>query len=554
VPHSAPWPLAAHARASDRASLAAMGQAAAGVAGGSEPGLLPRGYQPGDVLPAKQHAPVSSPVRLVDDDGSWPGFDAKAPPPSSSPVRDSFKGGTWLGTGGSPPPCLDSSALPPPPPAFAGPSYSRDGGSDYQRSPCALPAFPGDTDGMHSSYSGHGEGRRGVPSMPASGGPSGYGGGGYEGVAASSATKFDGLGGRLDSFASSGFGGGSAIGRDGAGMNGSRRHAMESFSTTAGPTTGGGLGGGGFERRADSRMDSFCSESGYAPSNAGTVMGGQHLGRREDPVRRMASTGTTGSGHSAASTWEEGAIVEAYSATLGMWFPARVTSINPEEEQDILTVIFYVEDEAKQKSVYRGDPMLAPLGAHTAGQLPPGFTTKASQSRAGQLVYCDATTGVRYATPELAWQTHFDRLASRPAVGCETVAAVPPRPRPTPTQSEGPRPMTLAELQASAPSCASGPPSEAPSDCHELTVSGKIALPSFGDAMGSQAAYLQYEGKPGAEVAAAAAYADPRPLPAVNTGYHAPMRGGVAPRRAPPPPRNPALQTWQEDPFSEWRR
>merc|ERR1719215_2232099 len=108
---------------------------------------------------------------------------------------------------------------------------------------------------------------------------------------------------------------------------------------------------------------------------------------------------------SSQDEWDVGTVVEAYSATLSLWFPAQVTQVQPGHEgpdRDVLTVQFYIDGEAKQKSVYRSDTQLAALGEHTAGQLPPGFTTKASQSRMGQLVYLDGATGVKYGSPDLA--------------------------------------------------------------------------------------------------------------------------------------------------------
>ena len=42
---------------------------------------------------------------------------------------------------------------------------------------------------------------------------------------------------------------------------------------------------------------------------------------------------------------------------------------------------------------YRTDKALAVLGAHTFSELPPGFETRASQSKPGQLVYLDLCLG-----------------------------------------------------------------------------------------------------------------------------------------------------------------
>merc|ERR1711939_483664 len=93
-------------------------------------------------------------------------------------------------------------------------------------------------------------------------------------------------------------------------------------------------------------------------------------------------------------------------------------------------------DDAKQKSLYRSDAQqLMPLGTNLGGELPPGFSLKPSQSRPGQSVYQDLTTGVKYQTLELAWQTHFQRLLERPPVsGCETLCNLPKQ-SPLPTQS-----------------------------------------------------------------------------------------------------------------------
>merc|ERR1712244_134586 len=115
--------------------------------------------------------------------------------------------------------------------------------------------------------------------------------------------------------------------------------------------------------------------------------------------------------------------------TAGRWYQARVMGVQTAAtaNMDVLTVQFYL-DGLKQKSMYRGDAaQVAPLGAHTGGELPPGFQQRPSHSRRGQFVYLDATTGVKYASPELAWRVHLERLLQHPdAAGTETVAAVPP--------------------------------------------------------------------------------------------------------------------------------
>ncbi|CAJ1340079.1 unnamed protein product [Effrenium voratum] len=237
----------------------------------------------------------------------------------------------------------------------------------------------------------------------------------------------------------------------------------------------------------------------------------------------------------ACDSWQEGSIVEVYSASAGEWYAAEVSQVESQanSKEDIITVIFYMGDQIKQKSVYRSDQVLAPLGDHV--DLPPGFETRASQSKPGQLVYFDCTTCTKYASMELAWQVHFERLKQQPG-GCETVACVSRRPAPiaeTPTPLKG---MSIAEEEVLSPLEMAVPP-------------GKVALPAFGDELGSQGAYLDYVGAP---LAAAAGYGKEQGNP-MAAGYQ--VVRASAPQR-PVKIRNldPALQKWQDDAFSEWRR
>mmetsp|Transcript_47097 Transcript_47097/g.134859 ORF Transcript_47097/g.134859 Transcript_47097/m.134859 type:complete len:596 (-) Transcript_47097:105-1892(-) len=595
-----------------------MGQTAAG--GIQEPGI-PRGYQPGE-LPATPQK-VSSTVHIYDDDGTWSRNSSK---PTSSqlpqaPPQPSGSSG-HAGGGGCRNSPLDS---------YRSDGYSAHGGGGYDGgggcgvragggdgcgAGTGMPSFRTDMD-SGSSYGGQGGGDSGSCYGGQGGGLGGSPGAGYSGTG----------GGYGGPYGSGGGGGGGALesrhsaasGMHG-GMGGGLGVRHESFASSAPPPPeprrpappygvvggGGGSGGGsrvGFDARLHSH-DSFASESVYAQSNAGTVLGGSHgMGQ----TASLPRPGEGGRVTAATGDWDVGSVLEVYSATAGLWYPAQVTQVQPQpgnEENEVLTVQFYVEDEAKQKSLYRSDAQLAPLGAHTAGQLPPGFTTKASQSRAGQLVYMDESTGVKYGCPDLAWQLYFERLTQRPAAGCQTVCAVPGRgalfagssassPPSSPATQQGfgrvgpvgspagisaapalplgasavaaaggPRAMSLAELQAGGLSQSpmgggfgvdeSGLPcfEASPEGVHDLSMSGKICLPSFGDAMGSQAAYLAYEGKEGAD--AAAAQAEAKILPATNALY--PSSRGSAPRKAAPPPRNPQHQTWNEDPFSQWRR
>jgi len=645
-----------------------MGQTAAG--GIQEPGI-PRGYQPGELPATPQKVsstvhiydddgtwsrnslkPTSSQLPQAPPQPSGSSGHAGGGGCRNSPL-DSYRSDGYSAHGGG---GYDG----------GGSGGYRAGGGDGCGAGNGMPSFRTDMDSgssyggqgggdSGSCYGGQGGGLGGSPGAGYSGSGGGYGGpygsGGGGGGGALESRHSTGGGSRLDSFNSAagggGGGGGGFDGRPGAGMAGGgpggrldsfaeSRHSAasgmhsgmggglggrhESFASSAPPppeprrpappygVVGGGSGSGGGSRVGfDARLhshDSFASASVYAQSNAGTVLGGsQGMGQ----TASLPRPGDGGRVTAATGDWDVGSVLEVYSATAGLWYPAQVTQVQPQpgnEENEVLTVQFYVEDEAKQKSLYRSDAQLAPLGAHTAGQLPPGFTTKASQSRAGQLVCMDESTGVKYGCPDLAWQLHFERLTQRPAAGCQTVCAVPGRgalfagssassPPSSPATQQGfgrvgpvgspagigaapalplgasamaaaggPRAMSLAELQAGGLSQSpmgggfgvdeSGLPcfEASPEGAHDLSMSGKICLPSFGDAMGSQAAYLAYEGKEGAD--AAAAQAEAKILPATNALY--PSSRGSAPRKAAPPPRNPQHQTWNEDPFSQWRR
>ena len=96
--------------------------------------------------------------------------------------------------------------------------------------------------------------------------------------------------------------------------------------------------------------------------------------------------------------WKEGSIVEVFSASVGQWYAAQVGQVEPQSDgnEDIVTVVFYIGDQIKQKSIYRTDAALAALGTHTFNELPPGFETRPSQSKPGQLVYFDLTAGIKH--------------------------------------------------------------------------------------------------------------------------------------------------------------
>jgi hypothetical protein len=127
--------------------------------------------------------------------------------------------------------------------------------------------------------------------------------------------------------------------------------------------------------------------------------------------------------------WKQGSVIEIFSASAERWYPALLLRTQKGENgmPDVVTLQFWLRtDEAKQKSLYINDGQhLAPLGTHLGNELPPGFCLKPSQSRPGQSVFMDMTTGTKYQTAELAWQTYFRRLLERPASGVETVCNLP---------------------------------------------------------------------------------------------------------------------------------
>eukprot|EP00929_Paragymnodinium_shiwhaense_P053478 TRINITY_DN26764_c0_g1_i1.p1 TRINITY_DN26764_c0_g1~~TRINITY_DN26764_c0_g1_i1.p1 ORF type:complete len:514 (+),score=80.98 TRINITY_DN26764_c0_g1_i1:104-1645(+) len=330
---------------------------------------------------------------------------------------------------------------------------------------------------------------------------------------------------------------------------------------------------------------------------------GSAFGSMSTPLGSYAGTGVWSGGR---ESWDVGSVLEVYSSSSGRWYVARVMKVQQQSAQDVMTVQFVTDDGPKMKSQYRSDSALAVFGTNVVSELPPGFETKPSQSKPGTVVYFDATTGTKYARPELAWQVHLERLLIRPsAAGQQTVAFVPPVNTGSVAGSavgsrgpgightgmgfgeadsdigandsasvcgggQGHPVMSLADLAAerarrSGQFGAPPPrgfnggysptePSEAGwSEADDPRGNGKVALPSFGDARQSrQAAYLNaigtagtiYEGAGGEDEHAYATESYAQPAAAVPAAQQRPPARYV----------NPAVQAWQEDPFSEWRR
>lgn len=193
------------------------------------------------------------------------------------------------------------------------------------------------------------------------------------------------------------------------------------------------------DRMASFHSADHQSEAGYAPSHASYATDFGARGRGGVGCGGGDGLGVTmpmGVGQPEPSSglvdmrlrqsWDVGTVIEAFSASANRWHISRIINVTPDRgmgngEKDVLVVQFMGDSGMKQKAMHRGDTQLAAFGAHSGNDaMPPGFSIQPSQSRPGQVVYFDATTGKKYASPELAWGLHFERLTSQPA-GCETV-------------------------------------------------------------------------------------------------------------------------------------
>jgi hypothetical protein len=150
------------------------------------------------------------------------------------------------------------------------------------------------------------------------------------------------------------------------------------------------------------------------------------------PIQKleMESTNSPQQDEDVRRSWQAGSVLEVFSASLERWYPALVMHVIKSENppavgMDGLKVQFWLDiDDAKSKTLCRADPHLAPFGKACKGQLPPGFQLRSSKSRPGQTVILDATTGLKYETPELAWSAHFQRWLIFRAEGTQTIRSV----------------------------------------------------------------------------------------------------------------------------------
>jgi hypothetical protein len=326
------------------------------------------------------------------------------------------------------------------------------------------------------------------------------------------------------------------------------------------------------------------------------------------PLSSQLTAGLLGS-EGRREAWEVGSVLECFSASVRQWYPARIMQVELTGDGEVLTVQFTTDDGPKVKSTYRSDTNLTVFGTHLHDKLPPGFEKRPSQSRPGTSIFFDATTGKKYADSELAWRVHLERLFQQPAAGMQTVHAVPSSNGGTPCRRGSPSSQTSSQMQqqpqrpyfdseegyGGGPSGRGSPSSQMQnqsqrpySDSEEgyggnvpqfstaaaaadprakntimasaslaaANSNGKVSLPSFGDFNGrqsNQAAYLGYVGSQcgnGSYQSGEASLQQRDDL----AQYPTPARVRVPHSQQPPVrARNPALQVWQEDPFSEWR-
>jgi len=114
--------------------------------------------------------------------------------------------------------------------------------------------------------------------------------------------------------------------------------------------------------------------------------------------------------------WSEGSVVECCLRSSGCWTVALVHSASMDGHT--LTLAIPTQGEVHNEVFSRGDPRLAALGTHER-RLPPGFQINPSQSRPGEYSFLDWNTGMKYASPELAWRVHLERLilsSSQPTI------------------------------------------------------------------------------------------------------------------------------------------
>lgn len=268
---------------------------------------------------------------------------------------------------------------------------------------------------------------------------------------------------------------------------------------------------------------------------------------------------TMGDGREERQLWEIGSILEVYSTTTGCWNVACVTDIQHGAETEVLNVQFPGKDgQLKQKLLHRDDQQLMPLNTHTSDRAPPGFSKHPSQSRPGQIVFYDGIACQKYASANLAWQVHFERMFKSPVDGMETIYSVAPNqfgaesvrgPPPCGLEATLPQNVVLVDSNLQPRYEMDTPidmeePMEPMNPQEDPENAGKIALPQFTDARSTnQDMYLKRLGSTGA--------AGPLAVKNVQQGAL-----GLPSRRSVPQGRARAgnhLQTWNEDPFSQWR-
>eukprot|EP00397_Hematodinium_sp_SG-2012_P034428 GEMP01036930.1.p1 GENE.GEMP01036930.1~~GEMP01036930.1.p1 ORF type:complete len:534 (+),score=129.81 GEMP01036930.1:50-1651(+) len=104
-------------------------------------------------------------------------------------------------------------------------------------------------------------------------------------------------------------------------------------------------------------------------------------------------------------SYEVDSCCEVFSSSYQRWFVASVI----DNDTEVVTVRFFVDDDMKEKSLRISDPMLAPLETNIR-DMPPHFECVPSTSRPGEVSYLELATGIKYLDLQCAWQVHYKSI------------------------------------------------------------------------------------------------------------------------------------------------
>lgn len=117
--------------------------------------------------------------------------------------------------------------------------------------------------------------------------------------------------------------------------------------------------------------------------------------------------------------WDaEGGVVDLYWSKGGWRVGLVVRSQRRPQDGIECCVVFFLghEGRPKWKLVSRGDSaVMAPFGTYSGKELPPLCVTRPSASRPGAQSYLDTVTGLKYASPALAWVAYLRRAMAEDA-------------------------------------------------------------------------------------------------------------------------------------------